>query len=270
MNRGYLFPNSQIPEKDPDPIFAENGIYYPLREVDDSYFADALFIGDSRTQGLYLYSEMKGRTTFIAKESVSVFNIFDKALPFYAPGQGEVRKTVLDALREKQYRKVYVSVGVNELGSAAAEYFTRFKDLIRIVRQLQPDAIIYVQGIMHVTGSYAQKNAVYNNTNIVERNKALATLANGHDIFYIDLNSAVCDAEGNIPAELAYDGVHLKASSYKLWHQFLRENAIVRSEADWQEPKEEAAAQEGAAAEDAAGENTPESEEAISQAPVAE
>ena len=212
---------------------------------------------------------MKGRTTFIAKESVSVFNIFDKALPFYAPGQGEVRKTVLDALREKQYRKVYFSVGVNELGSAAAEYFTRFKDLIRIVRQLQPDAIIYVQGIMHVTGSYAQKNAVYNNTNIVERNKALATLANGHDIFYIDLNSAVCDAEGNIPAELAYDGVHLKASSYKLWHQFLRENAIVRSEADWQEPKAEAAAQEGAA-EDAVLENTSGGEEAVSQAPVAE
>lgn len=233
----YVASPDTVWERDTDPssIFATNGTYYPLQTVDDSYFQDAIFIGDSRTEGLYVYSSMRnGITTFDAKDSVTIYGIYDTELDYYDIDGTTGSKTAMQALQDKQYRKVYFSVGVNELGMPTQDYFEHYKEFIQVIRKLQPDAIIYVEGIMHVTGSYAQSNSVYNNTNIVGRNEALSTLANGRDIFYIDMNSVVCDEDGNLREELSYDGVHLKASAYELWHQFLLENAAVRDENDWQ------------------------------------
>ena len=58
-------------------------------------------------------------------------------------------------------------------------------------------------------------------------NQAIATLANGRNIFYIDMNTDLCDEDGNLKKELTGDGIHLKASACELWHKFLCKNAIV-------------------------------------------
>lgn len=252
-DRNYMSPEGKVWEKDETDIFASNGTYYYLQPVDDGYFADAIFIGDSRTEGLYVYSSMRDLSTFDAKDSVTIYGIYDEPLDFYGIDGTTGSKTAMEALQEKAYRKVYFSVGVNELGMPTEDYFEHYREFVQVIRRLQPDAIIYIEGIMHVTGSYAQRNSVYNNANIVDRNTALATLANGHDIFYLDMNSAVCDSDGNLPEEISYDGVHLKASAYEKWHQFLKDNAIVRSDEDWTpvppEPEEPAEGSTDAAAE---------------------
>ncbi|SEA02928.1 GDSL-like Lipase/Acylhydrolase family protein [Lachnospiraceae bacterium NK3A20] len=241
-NSAYLSKEGMRWEKDMEGIFATDGTYYQLQAVDDGYFADAIFIGDSRTEGLYVYSSMKYLTTFDAKDSATIYTIYDKALDYYDIDGTSGEKTAMEALQEKQYRKVYFSVGINELGMPTEDYFEKYKEFVKVIRKLQPDAIIYVQGIMHVTASYAQANDVYNNTNIVDKNTAIATLANGRDIFYIDMNSAVCDADGNVPEDISYDGIHLKASAYETWHEFLRQNAIVRTDEDWKPQVTEAPA----------------------------
>ena len=103
-------------------------------------------------------------------------------------------------------------------------------ELLDVASKLQPDAIIYIEGIMHVSKNRSSSDAVFNNTSIVERNTAISTLANGHDIFYIDMNPSVCDENGDLLSDLTGDGIHLKASAYAKWHEFLLQNAIVRSD----------------------------------------
>ena len=76
-----------------------------------------------------------------------------------------------------------------------------------------------------------QKNAsdpVFNNTNINIRNVEIETLANGKDIFYIDVNEAVCDENGNLYADWTFDQIHLKAKYYQVWENFLMEHGIVK------------------------------------------
>ena len=72
----------------------------------------------------------------------------------------------------------------------------------------------------------SKKDPVFNNKNILEKNTAIATLANGHDIFYLDMNEAVCDSKGNLIEEYTNDGVHLKASEYVRWEDWLRAHVI--------------------------------------------
>lgn len=69
---------------------------------------------------------------------------------------------------------------------------------------------------------------VFNNTNINIRNVEIETLANGKDIFYIDVNEAVCDENGNLYADWTFDQIHLKAKYYQVWENFLMEHGIVK------------------------------------------
>ena len=201
---------------------------YEFTEVDDDYFADALFIGDSRTVGLSEYcEELDSRATFYSKISLTIYNVLNTE--FIKTDNGKI--TVEQALSENQFSKIYIMLGLNEIGTGTPETFcVAYSEVIDKIRQLQPDAIIYIQGIMHVTEKKSSSDKYINNVNINIRNAALSELADNKTIFYIDMNEAVDDENGNLLAELSFDDVHLKASSYERWHQYLLSNAIVKEQ----------------------------------------
>ena len=81
---------------------------------------------------------------------------------------------------------------------------------------------------MHVTGAKSAGEKYFNNERINSRNAAISTLADQKYVFYMDMNSAVDDESGNLQADISFDGVHLKASAYQKWYDFLLQHAIVR------------------------------------------
>ena len=228
---GFLSPDDTEYNTDTEGIFAKNGIYYKLGLVDSTYFSDALFIGDSRTVGLCEYGSLKGNAAFLAKESVNVYNVLDQELR-YTDHDGESWSAyVEEILSENKYGKVYVALGVNELGIGTTYmYYEKYREILSMIREYQPDALIYIQGIMHVSYDKSSTDSCRNNTVISQRNMAISTLANGRDIFYIDMNPYVCDEDGDLYEDLSGDGIHLKASAYENWDRFLMENAIVTGE----------------------------------------
>lgn len=190
--------------------------------VEDSYYADAVFIGDSRMQGVYEYAGME-EADFLAKISMTIYNMMDTKVT--TNGHNE---TVREALAERQYGKIYLMVGINELGTADTAYFIRnYQAVLEEIRMLQPDALIVIQAIMHVTGEKDREDPIFNNTNINERNEALKELANGDDIFYIDVNEVYDDENGNLRQDMSADDVHLLGNCYELWHTFYLEHGIV-------------------------------------------
>lgn len=229
-NTAYQAPAGTVFETATSGMFAPDGTFYYLQSVpDDSYFSDALFIGDSRTDGFRDYSSLKDVASFWAKESLSVYNVLDKSLPLYTHGTWEDSQTLQQVLEMHPYGKIYVSMGINEIGMpTTVKYVEKYKALLEMIREAEPDAILYIQGNMHVSKAFSSSDPVTNNVNLVERNAAIATLANGRDIFYLDMNPAVCDENGDLREELTGDGVHLKASAYEKWADFLRQNAIVK------------------------------------------
>lgn len=231
VNVAFLSPDDTEYNTDTEGIFAKNGIYYKLGLVDATYFSDALFIGDSRTVGLCEYGSLKGNAAFLAKESVNVYNVLDQELR-YTDHDGETRDAyVEEILSENKYGKVYVALGVNELGIGTTYmYYEKYREILSMIREYQPDALIYIQGIMHVSYDKSSTDSCRNNTVIAQRNMAISTLANGRDIFYIDMNPYVCDEDGDLYEDMSGDGIHLKASAYEYWDRSLMENAIVTGE----------------------------------------
>lgn len=198
-----------------------------FQTVTEDYFNDAVFIGDSRTVGLFEYGGLEERADFFAKISLTIYDVFTEKV---AKDELTGRKlTIEEALTGKQYGKVYLMLGINELGTGTTESFMKeYEAVVRKIRRLQPNAVIFVEGIMRVTGEKNETDPIFNNTNINEKNEEIAKLANGEDIFYIDVNEVVCDEEGNLNEAYTIDEIHLKAKYYEIWKQFLLEHGIEK------------------------------------------
>ncbi|MBQ4293265.1 MAG: hypothetical protein II754_01275 [Lachnospiraceae bacterium] len=203
---------------------------FEIGQAPDRYFSDALFVGDSRTDGLAMYSSLKQEAEFASKTSLSIYHLFDWRLIHRTPAGQKGERLLTEILAEKQYKKVYLSVGINELGTSLSNYLEAFRKAVETIRSLQPDAVIYVEAIMRVTERKSASDGTINNPNIAERNQALSALAEEEEDFYIDMNEAVCSDGVNLDAGLTNDGVHLKASEYEHWVGFLRSHAVIRPE----------------------------------------
>ncbi|MGN0342861.1 MAG: GDSL-type esterase/lipase family protein [Roseburia sp.] len=197
---------------------------YEFTHVDQSYFDDAVFIGDSRTVGLRDYSGWDN-ATYYASVGMTVYDLFTDPI---VKEQGRTI-TVEQALKEHQFGKVYLMVGINEMGTGNVDTFMEaYEEAVEHLRELQPDAIIYVEGIMYIKKSRSDRDPIFNNPAIQERNDRIAELANNQDIFYIDVNEVVMDETGNLNPEYTYDEVHLLGKYYSVWTDFLLDHAIVK------------------------------------------
>lgn len=217
-------------EKDAEaePVTEEAEPWEPVfQTVGDDYFDDAVFIGDSRTVGMYNYSNLKETSTFYASVGLSVHKLFTAKI-VEVPGQHS-KITVEQALSENQFAKVYLMIGINEMGTGTVESFLeKYAECVQRIRELQPDAIIYLQGIMQVTENRSAQGDYITNAGIVERNEGIKALADEETIFYLEVNEAVCDETGALNAEYTGDGVHLKAQYVDLWKEYLKNHAIIR------------------------------------------
>lgn len=200
------------------------------RHVEEDYFDDALFIGDSRTVGLFEYGQIEDRAQFYAQTSLMIYEVMENPKAIVKTEDGKEFITVEEALSEKQFGKIYMMLGLNEMGFGTPESFGKaYGAVVSRIRELQPDAVIYIQSIMHVAGEKNQTDPVYNNTNIDLRNQPLMQLADNEHIFYLDINEALCDETGCLVSDWTFDQVHLKAAYYQVWKDYLLDHGIVRS-----------------------------------------
>ena len=208
--------------------------------VEDDYFSDAVFIGDSRTVGMCEYGGLEDITTFYASTGLTIYKIFDAEI-VEVPGQsGKI--TIQEALQQNQFRKIYLMIGINEMGRGTVETFLeKYREVVQQLLELQPDAILYVQGILKVTTERSEQGDYINNEGIEARNEALAQLADNVRIFYLDANPLICDETGGMEPDYTFDGVHLKAKYVEIWKDYLKSHAIdLKRERGAEAPQESA------------------------------
>lgn len=203
------------------------GVVYET--VEDDYFADAVFIGDSRTVGMYEYGRLETISTFYASTGLNIYKLFDAPIVEVAGQRQKI--TVEEALSQRQFAKIYLMIGINEMGTGTVETFLeKYQEVIAHLQELQPDAIIYVQGIMKVTTERSEQGDYINNEGIETRNEGISLLADNQKVFYLDVNPLICDETGGMESSYTFDGVHLKAQYVSIWKEFLKTHAVTVAE----------------------------------------
>ena len=183
------------------------------------YFNDALFIGDSRLVGIGSFAPLDDASYF-ATVGLSTYKL-DSAKSEVKPNKGQ---TFAQVLSSKKFSKVYIVMGINELGYDLTKTMNNYRDLITKVRSANPGCTVYVNANLHVSAARSAKDKVVNNTKINKFNEGLRALTNGTDILYLDVNPVFDDGKGNFDKQYTNDGTHPTAKNYKLWAEWLRQN----------------------------------------------
>ena len=190
--------------------------------AEDDWFSDAAFVGDSLTDGLLLYSGIRGADNLSYKGMTVQTVRTDKVIR-----QDGAKYTPLEALGRKTYGKVYLLLGINELGWYNDQrFYDCYAQLVDLVRAAQPDAQIYLQTLLPVTAEKSERHEWLKNEKIAVYNDLIARLAEEKEVYLVDAHAALADENGVLPAEESTDGVHLTRSGYELWADYLRRHTV--------------------------------------------
>ena len=200
--------DAQLEEVPFEPLVEET----PLEE--DDVFTDAVFIGNSRTQGFSLYSGLADLRVYADKGfSVNVF--FTKDI-----FNGE---TAPEALREETpFSRVYIMFGINEISYDTTESFADYYgDVVDELKEINPDAIIYIQSILPVSKAKSDEGT-FTMEKIHAFNDALYQLAKEKEVYYLNVAESMLDDNGYLVEDASTDGIHLKKSYVDVWVAYLR------------------------------------------------
>lgn len=194
--------------------------------VDDTYFADAVFIGDSRMEG---FRNQSGITQgqFLTGVGMNVSNIFTQQ---YIHLYNE-QITVYQALINTNYKKVYVMLGTNDLGEPD---FNDFKEKYRIclgeIKKLLPDGVImYVINVAYVEEAKVEDTTYVNNQNIDAVNEKILELCEEEGYYYVNVNEVLSDGNHSLIDGATSDGVHMYDTYCKIWLDYLRNHYVSES-----------------------------------------
>lgn len=174
--------------------------------VDDSYFSDAVFIGDSRMQG---FQNASGITqgTFFTSVGMSLATMQNEAV--IPTSAGNV--TVASALSGGSYGKVYIMLGTNDLGEYDWDSFKEgFISCTKRFREIQPNAIFYICSVIYVEESKITSGSSYvTNANVDKINSILLDICESEGYYYLDLNEILSNGYGSLIEGASSDGVHV-------------------------------------------------------------
>lgn len=208
------------------PDGAENGGQTENPEVPEEelppeeFFKDTLFIGDSRTMGLAEYADLNNAAVF-ASTGMNIYRLYtlDNAVH-------EQKASLEDILAEKQYRKIYLMLGINELGYDEDQTVKRFEEEVLKLQELQPEAKIILEANLHVTTARSGRDAIFNNAGIDRINEKIRQIAEKYGLAYIDVNELFDDETGGLNPEYTHDEVHVLGKYYQQWADWIRENGV--------------------------------------------
>lgn len=183
---------------------------------DESFFDDALFIGDSRMVSSAYYARL-GKADYFTDVGMNVFQMFSVT----ASDDNFDATDLTTLLQNRTYKKIFIMLGINECGYPMSSLLSAYQEDIDTLKSLQPDATIYLLKVYGVSRSVAESASYFSPQRLQEVNDGIAGLADGKKVHCLDASHLYCDDEGYMKEEYTSDGVHPYAKDAALFAQWL-------------------------------------------------
>lgn len=185
---------------------------------DYSYFKDAVFIGDSITEGISHFS-ITENAGILTTNSISVASALKTKVNYK-----NNKIPLLDAVKSIKPPKVYILLGGNDLSWMNESSFeSHYSQILDALKAALPDAAIYVQSVFPVTANYESSHKL-TNVKIDAANKALKTISEQKGVKYLDVASVFRDSSGKMALGNTSDGYNIRRSAYTKWLNYLTQN----------------------------------------------
>ena len=208
--------------------------------VDDSYFDDALFVGDSVTLKLRQYAlnarkngepTLLGQANFLAAQSFSARNALrEVSETSIHPVIGGVKMTLEEAVAISGAKKLYIMLGMNDVGVVGAEKSVQnMLELLRRIQEKNPGIRIFVESATpRLSGTEPTTGQLFEYD--VKLYDAILAL-NDPNICYVDVAYVMRDEQGKLRAEFCGDpggmAIHFTNEGCRQWIDYLYTHALA-------------------------------------------
>lgn len=184
--------------------------------VPDSWYENTLFIGDFSVVGLSEYGRA-GNADYFCSSGMGVYNYDEQSLS----DTNFEEQDLATLLASKTYDKIIINLGINNCGYPTSSLINAYTEMVNTIQTAQPNAKLILHGIMVVTEEYAERADYFSKSHIDSVNEQIEALADGVNVFYINLNSSFADSSGYLTASISTDGCHLTGTGYADWAKLI-------------------------------------------------
>lgn len=197
--------------------------------VDDSYFDDAVFIGDSISKGLKLYGVLP-ESNVIADQNVGLDQIYLNKDVYYI--SATQKTTLWNALDQRSFTpaKIYVMLGANGIpGYENEKHITFYYDLLDKLIEKYPDATIYIESLTPITKATSQKRSPnFTKEKIDDFNERIYKMAEEKNVYFLDVEEVLKDENGYLKSEYdGGDGTHMPKAGHQAVYGYLKTHAVL-------------------------------------------
>lgn len=191
-------------------------------EIEDAYFSDTLFGGDSRMGSLFLFSDLGERGAEIHYvTSLSLWRIYDMEME-------TAEKTLYDIMMETGRSSIYLLIGINEIRSGDFTAWTEeYRALIQEVREKHPKADIYLILSYHPEEISGLDDAELSDHLRME-NDGLISIAKSEHVYYLNPDEALSGSDGVVRTDIVWDGLHLNEEGSQMFADFIATHVVRR------------------------------------------
>ena len=192
--------------------------------VTADYYSDACFIGHSLVCGMQNYFGLTDTDFYavngISAKSMLTWDDFELQATHTDTSGNTVQDTgtLSAALSEHNYTKVYIMLGINEVGPEAyhrQSFYNSMSSLIDLVRKTQPNAVIYLISLSPVSQKCSESRESFTRDNILAFNTVIKQLCKDKNAYYLNVFDLLCNSNGFLPeSSCMTDGIHLLSAEY--------------------------------------------------------
>ena len=192
-------------------------------KVSLEYFRDALFIGDSLTEGFGSYPPLNEIATVYGIRGANPRTFLDNAAVVNKATKEEI-PAIWDRILEQNPGKIYLLLGTNALLAQTDEAFLHYYGLLMDqLRATFPGVPIYVQAITPTTAEKSAKTPELSNDHLRQINNIIAQMAVSRGFYFVNEWEALADEAGNLRDDLSTEGIHMyDKTGYVVWTEYLQ------------------------------------------------
>ena len=212
---------SQKPSVKTEYVEVKPGIVPETAAVDDSYFKDAVFIGDSISLGMKI-SRVIPYNHVIAAKNVGINQVVNGDPVYNNQSLMQAIKSTVSAPK-----KIYILLGSNGLpGFDNDTQINYYKQLIDQLQSAYPEATVYVESLTPMT-SDSQYRKRFTMAKVNDFNQKLQQVAIDKKVYYLNVQETLKDKDGNLQSGYAAaDGLHMVQKGHKAVVQYYRTHAV--------------------------------------------
>ncbi len=197
--------------------------------VGSDWFDDAIFVGDSVTNGLSFYADngSLGDADFLCAVSLGYNNAMWALDNQYAVHPKYKGKKVLveDGVHQSGKKKVFIMLGMNDIGGYGVDgTISAMKKLTERIIRKSPDVQIYVQSVTPLIKGI-RRDDLLNNKNVAAFNEKAEEVCEERGFIFVNVAEGVSDSKGNLIYENCgdpdYMGLHFSNTGCSKWVAYL-------------------------------------------------